>query len=1068
MFKKSLAFLLSFLTLIVRLPLASASLDFGASSMAYEVVLKSESDYQSSVLRESHSFSSVAVHAEGDFSALMVDFGEGWEEVELHDDYGLGLESLIFTEPTEKIQFKAVEVKSPTVTLRFDLFYTELGSGIGGPPLSSLQATNGMLSNGYSIVSRAEWGADESIRVAGSQLPGSGDYVDPCAAIESAFGDQYTITSTLTTNDQGQTLTWPIRTTAEVEKFTVHHTDSDIRDVTGDGFINSEDYRAIVRAIYSYHTKTRGWGDIGYNYLIDPLGNIYEGRVGGDKSIGGHAMCYNAESIGIALIGNFENQAISEAAFESLSQLIGQKSKQYDIDPLASGEFRGLFLDNVYAHKDVRATSCPGEMLYSQLDQVRVRASMVMQGFDGSASGDLEYNAEFMGTLDAVELDSEERKTLTLAFKNTGTETWDGSTWLHVAENQSLPYSHVVPMVDDKRFVAADLVESSVSPGETGTFKVNLLGGSAVSYHTFQVSPVVNGKYKISRAAVEILVSGDAPHYDYELVSHTLPNGPVFQGQEIESVVRLKNTGDVTWYAQGENRIVLATEGVRERESTFVPFGDRTRMGYLSQPSVAPGAVGDFKLNLHVPETIEGEMIERFTPVIENTTWLQDKALGFKVDIQVPYVFAKTQKISTVADLYPGEKYYLEVEIENKGNMPWDSENVKTTLLGRGILVPTRFLVSEKTIQPGEVMTLGFWIQAPLQEGYHSVYLRSRFQEDPIRGAVARYVINVSKDNPRPLPENSSVETVPMSVSTTPDPADLPQLPGASADVESSPFRVRLSHESDVARLTADTPFVITDGSGSLLFEQASGFEVQVARSGTGFLVTSGDQTKSANLVRLVPKERSGITDILSMERRPSWNTDLNDNRFRGVIEMRLVEDEVAYINELPLEDYLRGLAEVSNTAPTEKQKVIAVLARSYAQYYMDDSHRKFPNMPYDGSDDPNVFQRYLGYGFEMRSPTFVNAVAMTDGMVVTYEGELIKTPYFSQSDGRTRSAEEVWGWTDTPYLKSVDDSWSNGLELAGHGVGLSGYGATKQAEAGKDFEEIIKYYYQGVEVESL
>ena len=132
----------------------------------------------------------------------------------------------------------------------------------------------------------------------------------------------------------------------------------------------------------------------------------------------------------------------------------------------------------------------------------------------------------------------------------------------------------------------------------------------------------------------------------------------------------------------------------------------------------------------------------------------------------------------------------------------------------------------------------------------------------------------------------------------------------------------------------------------------------------------------------------------------------------------------------------------------------------------MSDDNRKFPGMPYDGSDDPAVFQRYLGYGVESRSPNFVSAVEATEDMVVTYSGELVKTPYFNQSDGRTRSAEEVWGWTTTPYLQSVSDPWCDGLEFKGHGVGLSGYGATAQAEAGKTFEEIIKYYYSGIEIE--
>ena len=124
--------------------------------------------------------------------------------------------------------------------------------------------------------------------------------------------------------------------------------------------------------------------------------------------------------------------------------------------------------------------------------------------------------------------------------------------------------------------------------------------------------------------------------------------------------------------------------------------------------------------------------------------------------------------------------------------------------------------------------------------------------------------------------------------------------------------------------------------------------------------------------------------------------------------------------------------------------------------------------MPYDGNDDPAIFQKYLGYSFELRMPEFVGAVKLTENEVVTYQGELIKTPYFSQSDGRTRSAQEVWGWTNTPYLVSVPDPWCAGLTLQGHGVGLSGCGAEAQARLGKTYDDIIKYYYTGVEVEEI
>ncbi|QQR54804.1 hypothetical protein IPG41_06515 [Candidatus Peregrinibacteria bacterium] len=221
--------------------------------------------------------------------------------------------------------------------------------------------------------------------------------------------------------------------------------------------------------------------------------------------------------------------------------------------------------------------------------------------------------------------------------------------------------------------------------------------------------------------------------------------------------------------------------------------------------------------------------------------------------------------------------------------------------------------------------------------------------------------------------------------------------------------------------------------------------------------------------VRFIP-EKEGIMEILTFSQVPAWNTTLNDNRFRGTIEMRQVDKETVLINELALEDYIKGIAEVSNGDNEEKVKTILVLARSYAYYYLTEED-KFPDKPYDLDDDPNSSQKYLGYGFESRSSNVAQAAKDTEGIVVTYKKEVVKTPYFSQSDGKaTKSAKSVWGWTHTPWLVSVPDPYCTTTDgtFKGHGVGLSGCGATGMAELGKDFEEIIKYYYTGVSLSSI
>lgn len=182
------------------------------------------------------------------------------------------------------------------------------------------------------------------------------------------------------------------------------------------------------------------------------------------------------------------------------------------------------------------------------------------------------------------------------------------------------------------------------------------------------------------------------------------------------------------------------------------------------------------------------------------------------------------------------------------------------------------------------------------------------------------------------------------------------------------------------------------------------------------------------------------------------------------------IDGKAAIINDVSLDDYMLGLAEEPDTEPYEKQRAFAIAARTYAAWYMDASHRKFPNMPYDGSDSPATFQKYNGRSFEINNPRWLDAVHDTAEQVLTYKGQLIKPPYFSSNDGRTRAPKEA-GWGNFPFAEiyaSKPDPWCEGMELRGHGVGMSGCGSEAQANDGKTGEEILQYYYPGTTLKKL
>lgn len=1029
-----------------------------ASFSNYNLTLKpAGSGMISPVLMTEQKFNAVSLKVKGDLKELKVDFGigKGWEEVMMHNDYGTGLESLLFTAPTDKLQFKTENASAEKVELMVNLTYVqEEIDGIGGP------VDSGVTDLGLGIISRAEWGANEALRVKNPNNTGSGGSVNPCAEIEEKYGDQFTTTSVVKTNEQGQELTWPLSYASKIEKFSVHHSDSEIRDINGDGQIDAQDYKAIVRAIYNFHTVSRGWGDVGYNYMIDPLGNIYEGRYGGEMVVGAHSLCFNHGVIGIAMIGNYQDQTISQPAFKALTQLLAEKSAQHKINPLASSEFNGKYLENIFGHKDVRATSCPGAMLYADLPRIRDATAAVLQGIAQSplVPSQFDFNAEFVSATTPEALNAGEKTTLTIQFKNTGKVAWNDKTWLYVGNNTN-PDASILPVVTGKNFVAADLKEPSVAVGGVGTFEVQAQAGQKDGLYSFQVSPVINGQYKISRASTNIQFQVKVSGYNYEIVSFDLPYGNVFQGDYLMGKVRLKNTGDYTWYKDGRNKIELGTWNPQDRLSAFV-IGNQARIGSLVQSEVGVGEIGEFTLNLYVPKDRTGLVTESFVPVVQGIGWLEDKHMTFTVNILKPIAVAKTTKLTSIGDVLPGQKKFIEFEIKNTGKLDWLPSNFHITVSGKDLLADKNFFPITQTVKPGEKVKIGVWIQAPTATGSYFLFVRPKFNGIPIYGGMGGFIKGIY-----PLAKDIPVKTgpQPQPIDDIDDNVSLP-----TTNTLEKPFRVRISHEADTAILTADKAFSVLNESNQTLLNAVTGAEVTVTKNGNQFEIKNGNEVKNATIVRLVPKEMTGVTEIKTMERRPSWNTSLNDNRFRGTTELRIIDNKVAYINELPMEDYIKGLAEVSNSAPTEKQKVLAVLARTYARFYMDDANRKFPGMPYDGNDDPAIFQKYLGYGVEIRSPNFVKAAEATKDIVVTYGGELVKTPYFNQSDGKTRSAQEVWGWTNTPYLISVPDPWSEGMTLQGHGVGLSGLGATKQAEAGKLYDQIIKYYYKGVAVEKL
>jgi uncharacterized protein (TIGR03437 family) len=165
----------------------------------------------------------------------------------------------------------------------------------------------------------------------------------------------------------GQITTHGTLSYTTVTHLIVHHT------ATANTAANN-DWAAVIRSIWNFHIFSNGWADIGYNYLIDPNGVIYEGRAGGDNVLGAHFSGVNAGTMGVSMIGTFTSVTPSAQALTSLRRILAWKADQRSIDPTGRARHAasGLELNNISGHRDgPGATECPGNALYPLLPSLR-------------------------------------------------------------------------------------------------------------------------------------------------------------------------------------------------------------------------------------------------------------------------------------------------------------------------------------------------------------------------------------------------------------------------------------------------------------------------------------------------------------------------------------------------------------------------------------------------------------------------------------------------------------------------------------------------------------------------
>ncbi|MET9440945.1 peptidoglycan recognition protein [Streptomyces sp. NPDC006610] len=169
--------------------------------------------------------------------------------------------------------------------------------------------------------------------------------------------------------------------TKRIKAAFVHHT------ATGNNYSCSQ-APSVIRGIYRYHVRSMGWRDIGYNFLVDKCGNLYEGRAGGVAKpvLGAHTSGFNSNTMGIAVLGTFNRTSPSTSTGRAIGRLTAWKLGLYGANPRAKTSLKSgggnlyrkgknVRLNVISGHRDAFVTDCPGQQLYRKLPKARWHAA---------------------------------------------------------------------------------------------------------------------------------------------------------------------------------------------------------------------------------------------------------------------------------------------------------------------------------------------------------------------------------------------------------------------------------------------------------------------------------------------------------------------------------------------------------------------------------------------------------------------------------------------------------------------------------------------------------------------
>lgn len=779
---------------------------------------------------------------------------------------------------------------------------------------------------------------------------------------------------------------------------------------------------SLIQNIYRFHAVTHGWGDIGYNYIIDRQGRIYEGRFGGNGSRGAHlyhsrkCQNFNINSVGIMLLGNYTLTLMPQAMEDSLARLSGWLAATNGFEPsaittsevwenpkntqgscdISSGAYAGTFTGpTLLSHGDIEA----GNSDFFDFTILRTKAQKFTDIYKN-----LFYKTNTFAEI--FSLSGGAARKITPASE---------SKIATISETQL----HLFPSENLDKFADGTLIRSA-SRGRV--YKIE--SGRRRDILNEEIFKLANLKWD------EVKIVSDR-----ELILYpTLEPVPYPDGILVKD-----EKGDVYKFEDSKIRYITSAElfplyKLKWEGIKFLKSRD-LNLYAKGQPLVYPdGTLISLDKNIKgVSNTIYKVENGQKRPISSQTLFTKLK-LSLK----------KVKKISErELSFYPAGQY---VSWPN-GSLLRASSDTKVWYVQSGF---------KRWIQSANVMrALGL-----------SWKLVNVVNPDEMG----------SYQEAQPVAKKADVKVTPVAVVTVQPPSTplppsevqrptIPTVPPVTPTLEEEP-KIRIGiyspAQNETVQVTVNVPYTIIR-TGAQNEEKLSGVITDIIP----------DITATA---RIVPKDANGIITLNSYKNLAYNGT--NDNTFRGIVEIAYssTSQKLWVINELPLESYLKGIAEMANGEHPEYAKAFMIAARSYAYYYVKEGGKRVGesyhliNTPAD--------QWYKGYNFELRAKDTVTGVNATRATVATYNNKPIVAAYSSGAPGVTKNACDLWGGkycsSDFVYLNGgVDDPAgtvykNTSCTAANHCVGLDADGARKMAALGSTAEQILKKYYPGIELTQM